>query len=61
MPDPKKKRVCQICETEHNVGEACPDCGWHQEEEEKKARADRIRKSLREKEEKEPRKKGLLF
>lgn len=43
-----KKRTCNICGTEHNVGEPCSNCGWDQEKEEASAKADRLRKSMRE-------------
>lgn len=47
-PEPKKKRVCSICGTEHNVGEACPTCEWDQEAEEKRARGEIEREKIRE-------------
>lgn len=53
MAETVKKRMCTICGTEHKVGEACPDCGWDQEKEEKLAKAERERKRLREKTEEE--------
>ena len=43
-----KKRTCTICGTEHNVGEPCPTCAWDQEKEEALAKADRVRKQMRE-------------
>ena len=43
-----KKRNCAICDTEHKVGEACPECGWHQEKEAALAKAEVERKKLRE-------------
>lgn len=44
-----KKRTCTICGTEHNVGESCPTCNWDQEKEEALAKADRVRREMREK------------
>lgn len=56
------KRLCTICEIEHKVGEACPECGWHQEKEEALAKAEQARKKLREGAGKaaEPKKKGFF-
>lgn len=46
MPGPNK-RVCAICDTEHEVGKACPNCGWHQEKEQAQVKAEVERKRLR--------------
>lgn len=60
-PNPvPKKRSCVICDTEHEVGEECPNCGWHQEKEEAKVRAESERERMREEAKKPKRKKGLL-
>ena len=56
-----KRRMCNICGVEHKVGEACPDCGWDQEKEEALAKAERVRKELREKKDDTPRKRGSIF
>lgn len=47
-PTPPKKRTCAICDTEHDVGDACPNCGWHQEKEEAQIKAELKRKEMRE-------------
>jgi hypothetical protein len=49
MAEAAKRRTCAICGAEHKVGDACPECGWDQEKEEALAKAERIRKQLREK------------
>lgn len=62
MPgEEKKRRTCAICGTEHKVGEACPDCGWDQEKEEALAKAERVRKELREKKGGDDRPKRGIF
>ena len=48
MPEAKKKRTCPICDTEHNVGEACPTCEWNQENEERRAKGEAEREKIRE-------------
>jgi hypothetical protein len=60
MPEAKKKRNCVICETEHNVGEPCPECEWDQEKEERLAKGEEERKRLREKQN-APKKKDSGF
>lgn len=60
MPEPKKKRNCTICGAEHEVGQPCTECGWHQEKEDALAKADIERKRLRE-EASKPQKKGGGF
>lgn len=45
--EPKKKRTCAICGTEHTVGEACPSCEWDQEAEEKRAKGELERERIR--------------
>jgi hypothetical protein len=55
-----KRRTCSICGVEHKVGEACPDCGWDQEKEEALAKAEQVRKELREKKSDSPRKRGIF-
>ena len=57
---PPKKRSCTICDTEHNVGEECPNCGWDQEKEEAKVKAEVERERMREAAKKPPRKKGFF-
>lgn len=47
-PEVKKKRTCAICGTEHQVGEACPQCEWDQEAEEKRAKGELERERIRE-------------
>lgn len=47
MAETKKKRVCPICDTEHEVGSKCPECGWDQEKEEAMAKAEIERKRIR--------------
>lgn len=59
-PNAPKKRSCVICDTEHNVGEPCPGCGWDQEKEEAMVKAEQERKKMREAAEKPPRKKGFF-
>ncbi len=54
-----KKRTCTICGTEHKVGEPCPQCNWDQEKEEALAKADLVRKQLREGEQQQ-RKRGFF-
>ncbi len=61
MAEEKKRRTCAICNTEHKVGEACPECGWDQEKEESLAKAERIRKELREKKGEDKPKRGSIF
>lgn len=46
--EPKKKRTCPICGTEHNVGEPCPECEWDEEKEERRAKGDLERERMRE-------------
>ena len=59
MPEPaKKKRNCVICQTEHTVGEPCPECEWDQESEERKARGEAERTRLREESGRPKKKKG---
>ena len=61
MPTPApKKRTCVICGSEHNVGEACPDCSWDQEKEEALAKAENERKRLREGKQKASSKRGFF-
>ena len=48
MAEAKKKRTCAICGTEHNIGEACPNCEWDQEAEERRAKGELERERLRE-------------
>jgi predicted nucleic acid-binding Zn-ribbon protein len=55
-----KRRTCTICGAEHNVGKACPDCGWDQEKEEALAKAERVRKELREKKDDDKPKRGIF-
>jgi ribosomal protein L32 len=56
----KKKRVCPICDTEHEVGTECPECGWNTEKEEAQAKAENERKRIRETINKPPKKKGFF-
>lgn len=59
MPEKTKKRTCPICSTEHAVGEACPNCEWDQEAEERRAAGEAERERLREAAKKVPKKKGF--
>lgn len=63
MPEIQKKRTCAICGTEHKVGEACPNCEWDQEAEERRAKGEltreEIRDSLRKGEKKSSKKTGF--
>jgi hypothetical protein len=58
----EQKRLCKICDTEHKVGEACPNCGWHHEKEEAKIKAEIERESMRKglSEKQTPKKKGFF-
>lgn len=47
MPEPKKKRTCRICATEHNVGEACPACEWDEERETNRAKGEIEREKIK--------------
>jgi len=57
-----KKRNCRICDTEHKVGEPCPDCGWHEEAEQAKVKGDIERQKMREEAQQKatPKKKGFF-
>lgn len=46
--DPKKRKVCPICDTEHAVGEACPTCEWDEEGETRRAKGELERERIRE-------------
>lgn len=45
-----KKRVCRVCETEHKVGEPCPNCEWDEEKEQLRAKGAVEREKLVEEE-----------